>query len=661
MAKKNTSRKSRYDLRKQIGKGTFGRVFRAFDKEEKIEVAIKIVSIDKKNMKEIKGALNEVRILASLNSKYIVNYQEAFVNPSQTQLWIVMEYMPGGDLAHMISLNKKKKTKLLEDDIWKYFLQILKGIRDLNTKNIIHRDIKPANIFLSKDLKILKIGDMNVSKVLKNENLTDTAIGTPYYLAPEIWNRELYDEKCDVFSLGCLIFELASLKHPFEANSSHELHSKVQNVITPNIPWDYSSELNTIVKKCMTKNPLDRPSAEELLQNAFVLEKNEKFILENAIEESFFKNRDAYLLLDTIRIPKNMISLNDKLPTKKKIKARSARFIKKDTELDVSFINFVDFDETVTDFDFNFKTPKINQNGDFRNKSKPKINMKKNKLPPKHIKKTSTKKNDLPIKKRKRSKSTAKDNKKQKFFGKSSMEKNRLKKNKAKTNLMKATNRSKISIKKKISLSNKKKTKKKLPPMKKSLKNKSKTSLKSKTKKRVISKSKLSNKSRSISKKSKLSNRSVSKSKKQKSKIKQRSKSKKKKTKTSLRSKSKKTKTKTSLRSKSKKSNRSIKSKKSYISNKSKSRKSYISNKSKSKNVKKSYISAKYKKNPPSPNLKEKKSKTAKLISKKALKYKEYMKLIFLKNSIDPKRPKSRNSRKKTRVRSEVINKSKLI
>ena len=97
-----------------------------------------------------------------------------------------MEYMGGGDLANKIKYAKKYRIKLPEREIWRYFIQILQGIKDLNEKQIIHRDIKPANIFLSKDFKIAKIGDMNVSKVVKND-LAETQIGTPYYLAPEIW------------------------------------------------------------------------------------------------------------------------------------------------------------------------------------------------------------------------------------------------------------------------------------------------------------------------------------------------------------------------------------------------------------------------------------------------------------------------------------------
>ena len=101
-----------------------------------------------------------------------------------------------------------------ENRIWFYMIQTLLGLKVLHENNIIHRDIKSANLFLSKDGKIIKLGDLNVAKILKNK-LAETQIGTPYYLAPEIWNNEPYDFKCDIFSLGCLVYEMTALKYPF--------------------------------------------------------------------------------------------------------------------------------------------------------------------------------------------------------------------------------------------------------------------------------------------------------------------------------------------------------------------------------------------------------------------------------------------------------------
>lgn len=113
---------------------------------------------------------------------------------------------------------------------------------------------------------------MNISKVLKND-FTSTQIGTPYYLSPEIWKKEDYSSKADIFSLGCLLYELATLKHPYEAKSQDELEMKVLSLKAPDIDSSYSSELNYLIKKCLTKNPNDRPSADEFFRNKIIMQK----------------------------------------------------------------------------------------------------------------------------------------------------------------------------------------------------------------------------------------------------------------------------------------------------------------------------------------------------------------------------------------------------
>ena len=114
-----------------------------------------------------------------------------------------MEFVGGGDLSDKVQSLKRKRTHLKEAIIWNYCIQILQGLKCLHQMKIIHRDIKTANIFLTEDLKTAKLGDMNVAIVAKN-NLASTQIGTPYYLAPEIWNNKLYNNRCDIFSLGCV-------------------------------------------------------------------------------------------------------------------------------------------------------------------------------------------------------------------------------------------------------------------------------------------------------------------------------------------------------------------------------------------------------------------------------------------------------------------------
>lgn len=137
-----------------------------------------------------------------------------------------MEYVGGGDLSQRLKICKSSHQYLKEETIWKYFIQNLQGLYSLHALNIVHRDIKAANIFLSKDFKTVKIGDMNCAKVIKN-CFTSTKIGTPYYLAPEIWNNEMYDFRCDVFSLGCVCrFVIISIRNVlFEASLSRSYHS----------------------------------------------------------------------------------------------------------------------------------------------------------------------------------------------------------------------------------------------------------------------------------------------------------------------------------------------------------------------------------------------------------------------------------------------------
>lgn len=95
---------------------------------------------------------------------------------------------------------------------------------------IIHRDIKSANLFLSDDFEEIKLGDLNVAIVAKND-FASTQIGTPYYLAPEIWDNKIYDNKCDLFSLGVVMYEMSSLRMPFDGMSLNEIHRKVKRGI----------------------------------------------------------------------------------------------------------------------------------------------------------------------------------------------------------------------------------------------------------------------------------------------------------------------------------------------------------------------------------------------------------------------------------------------
>jgi NIMA (never in mitosis gene a)-related kinase 1/4/5 len=136
-----------------------------------------------------------------------------------------MEYCDDGDLYQKICQHKKKGVYIEEKEIWNVLIQVLKGLKALHDLKIMHRDLKSANFFLNKDGSI-KVGDMNVSKVAK-KGLLYTQTGTPYYASPEVWMDKPYDYKSDVWSLGCVIYEMVTLKPPFRAEDMDGLYKKV--------------------------------------------------------------------------------------------------------------------------------------------------------------------------------------------------------------------------------------------------------------------------------------------------------------------------------------------------------------------------------------------------------------------------------------------------
>lgn len=139
----------------------------------------------------------------------------------------------------LIDMHLKGRCRFKEGEIWKAVLDIAKGLKSLHDKKILHRDLKSANVFVSED-GTFKIGDLNVSKVLKN-SLAHTQTGTPYYASPEVWNDLPYDSKSDIWSFGCIMYEMAALSPPFKANDLQGLYKKVKSGVFNPVPSSYSN------------------------------------------------------------------------------------------------------------------------------------------------------------------------------------------------------------------------------------------------------------------------------------------------------------------------------------------------------------------------------------------------------------------------------------
>jgi serine/threonine protein kinase len=337
-----TSSLKDFEIIEEIGKGAFGYVYKAKRVKDGEIYALKKVFMNKLKPKEKENSLNEIRILASITHNNVISYKEAFYDNASFSICIVMEFAENGDLERKISQNIKNKTFMSESDVVSFFVQIVLGLKALHDKKILHRDIKAANIFIFKN-DVVKIGDLNVSKVNKN-GLVHTQTGTPYYASPEVWNDKPYDSKSDIWSLGCLLYEMCCLKAPFRGTTMKGVYEKVMKGVYSPIPSFYSTALSNLISNMLSQKPISRPSCDQIL--AYIQDKMKNLKLtvnlssglgsistasntnlqnnqlnsiniqfDEIVTDSSNMNRSSTeKLLKTIKIPKKMIELNTMLP-----------------------------------------------------------------------------------------------------------------------------------------------------------------------------------------------------------------------------------------------------------------------------------------------------------------------------------------------------------
>ena len=332
-----------FEILEKLGDGAYSVVYKVRRKEDSKIYALKKVRLQNLSEKEKENSLNEVRILASVKSTFVISYKEAFIDENEKSLCIVMEYADKGDLYQKICQFKKMGCLIDEVDVWRIFIQMTKGLKALHDLKILHRDLKSANIFLFSDGSA-KIGDLNVSKVA-HKGLGYTQTGTPYYASPEVWRDEPYDIKSDIWSLACVTYEMIALHPPFRAENMEALYNKVIKCQYGKISDRYSSDISEIIKLLLKVKSKDRPTCGQILKHPLVKKRIEFFQAEAGNENIDIDDMEEGVLLKTIRIPKNILCLTDKLPEanydnpyhKKKFKKEGS--IEKDNDKDKDKIN----------------------------------------------------------------------------------------------------------------------------------------------------------------------------------------------------------------------------------------------------------------------------------------------------------------------------------
>ncbi|XP_057901148.1 serine/threonine-protein kinase Nek5 isoform X6 [Melospiza georgiana] len=257
----------KYELIKQIGEGSFGKIFLAKGKMDDEPCVIKEINLTKMPVKEKEASEKEVILLAKMKHANIVTFYASL--QEENKLYIVMEYCDGGDL--MKRINMQHGVLFDEDQILSWFVQISLGLKHIHDKKILHRDVKAQNIFLSNNGRVAKLGDFGIARQLNSTTeFAHTCVGTPYYLSPEICENRPYNNKTDIWSLGCVLYELCALKHPFQGNSLHELVLKICRGRFQPVSPNYSYDLRILISQLFKISPRDRPSINSILRKPFL-------------------------------------------------------------------------------------------------------------------------------------------------------------------------------------------------------------------------------------------------------------------------------------------------------------------------------------------------------------------------------------------------------
>lgn len=268
----------RYKCIKLLGEGSFGKCYLVESYSDRSLSVIKQIDIRSLTQQEKEETLREAKILKALDHPNIIRFKDAYTS-KRGKLCIVMDYADGGDLQG--KLKEQRGALFSENQILDWFVQICLAIKHVHDKRILHRDLKSQNIFMMRSGRI-KLGDFGIARVLSStKDNAKTMVGTPYYLSPEIIENKPYSFKSDIWALGVLLYEMCTLRPPFDASSLHFLALKIVRGVYPPLPAKYSSELKILVESMLSINPEKRPTIGNILKNPIIRSRISSYLTES--------------------------------------------------------------------------------------------------------------------------------------------------------------------------------------------------------------------------------------------------------------------------------------------------------------------------------------------------------------------------------------------
>ncbi|KAG7509048.1 serine serine/threonine-protein kinase Nek2 [Solea senegalensis] len=269
------SRVEDYEVLYTIGSGSYGRCQKIKRKSDGKILVWKELDYGTMAESEKQMLVSEVNLLRELKHPNIVRYYDRIIDRTNTTLYIVMEYCEGGDLSSLIGRCIKERRYLEEQFVLRVMAQLSLALKECHRRSdgratVLHRDLKPANIFLDRKQNV-KIGDFGLARILNHDtSFAKTFVGTPYYMSPEQMNQLSYNEKSDIWSLGCLLYELCALSPPFTAYNQRDLAEKIREGKFRRIPYRFSDKLNSLLSKMLDLKDYLRPSVESILQSSLL-------------------------------------------------------------------------------------------------------------------------------------------------------------------------------------------------------------------------------------------------------------------------------------------------------------------------------------------------------------------------------------------------------